>query len=117
VVLRAKIEEFTWLFIGVFLFPYDISVVIVLLSLNQVDLAYVIINKLVPAGLSHLDDYLGALRLSSRQRVPLDKAALQYLGPSLHPAARNRDNELSYLRQLTTLLLPQLLPSSQLHCK
>ncbi|XP_069690974.1 sorting nexin-14-like isoform X2 [Periplaneta americana] len=83
----------------------------------QVDLAHLIINKLVPAGLSHLDDYLGALRLSSRQRVPLDRAALQYLGPRLHPAARNRDNELSYLRQITTLLLPQLLPSSQLHCK
>lgn len=83
----------------------------------QVDLAHVIINKLVPAGLSHLDDYLGALRLSSRQRIPLDKAALQYLGPRLHPAARNRDNELLYLRQLTTLILVQLLPSSQLHCK
>lgn len=86
-------------------------------SLNQVDLAYVIINKLVPAGLSHLDDYLGVLRLSSRQQIPLDKAAVQYLGPRLHPAARNRDNELSYLRQLTALLLPQLLPSSQLHCR
>ncbi|XP_021925834.1 sorting nexin-14-like isoform X2 [Zootermopsis nevadensis] len=83
----------------------------------QVDLAYVIINKLVPAGLSHLDDYLGVLRLSSRQQIPLDKAAVQYLGPRLHPAARNRDNELSYLRQLTALLLPQLLPSSQLHCR
>ncbi|GFG30201.1 hypothetical protein Cfor_10179, partial [Coptotermes formosanus] len=83
----------------------------------QVDLAHVIINKLVPAGLNHLDDYLGALRLSSRQRVPLDKAALQYLGPRLHLAARNRDNELLYLRQLTTLLLVQQLPSSQLQCK
>lgn len=80
-------------------------------------MAHVIINKLVPAGLSHLDDYLGALRLSSRQRMPLDKAAIQYLGPRLHPAARNRDNELLYLRQLTTLILVQLLPSSQLHCK
>lgn len=83
----------------------------------QVDLAHVIINKLIPAGLSHLDDYLGALRLSSRQQMPLDKAALQYLGPRVHPAARNRDNELSYLRQLTALLLVQLLPPNQLYCK
>jgi hypothetical protein len=87
------------------------------LSLDQVDLAHVIIKKLIPAGLSHLDDYLGAVRLSSRQRIPMDKAALQYLGPRVHPAARNRDNELSYLRQLTTLLLVQLLPPNQLYCK
>ncbi|XP_067005138.2 sorting nexin-14 [Anabrus simplex] len=83
----------------------------------QVDLAYIITAKLIPAGLSHLDDYLGSIRLSKRQQMPLERAALQYLGPRLHPAARNRENELDYLRQLTTLLLPQLLPAHQLECK
>ncbi|KAK7792107.1 hypothetical protein R5R35_009644 [Gryllus longicercus] len=83
----------------------------------QLDLAHVITNKLIPAGLSHLDDYLGSLRLSRKQHLPIDRAALQYLGPRLHPAARNRENELEYLRKLTSLLMPQLLPAHQLACR
>ncbi|XP_063236943.1 sorting nexin-14-like [Bacillus rossius redtenbacheri] len=82
----------------------------------QVDLARLITGRLVPAGLGHLDDYLGALRLAARHGAPLEEAAARQLGARLHPAARSREAELAYLRHLVSLLLPRLLPPGQLAC-
>nr|CAD7261904.1 unnamed protein product [Timema shepardi] len=82
----------------------------------QVDLANLITSKLIPAGLGHMDDYLGSLRLAARQKLTLDRATVQFLGSRLHPAVKNRERELNYLRQLVSMLLPQLLPPSQLAC-
>nr|CAD7440331.1 unnamed protein product [Timema bartmani] len=87
-----------------------------LLSHPKVDLADLITSKLIPAGLGHMDDYLGSLRLAARQKLTLDRATVQFLGSRLHPAVKNRERELNYLRQLVSMLLPQLLPPSQLAC-
>nr|CAD7202115.1 unnamed protein product [Timema douglasi] len=85
-------------------------------SRPKVDLANLITSKLIPAGLGHMDDYLGSLRLAARQKLTLDRATVQFLGSRLHPAVKNRERELNYLRQLVSMLLPQLLPPSQLAC-
>nr|CAD7454246.1 unnamed protein product [Timema tahoe] len=85
-------------------------------AIEDVDLADLITSKLIPAGLGHMDDYLGSLRLAARQKLTLDRATVQFLGSRLHPAVKNRERELNYLRQLVSMLLPQLLPPSQLAC-
>ncbi|XP_049774784.1 sorting nexin-14-like isoform X1 [Schistocerca cancellata] len=101
---------------------------VLLRRILQVDVARVILYKLLPVGLRHLDDFLGSIRLAGGtqatsgiledlDRAVLERAALRYLGPRLHPAVHSREAELMYLRQLTCLLLPQLVQQQQLNCR
>lgn len=81
------------------------------------DLADIIFQKLLPACVRHLDDYLVIRDMSQNQRIPFVRAAVQHLGTRLHPATLNRDRELEYLRQLTGCLLPSLVSLSHLQCQ
>lgn len=74
-------------------------------------------NKLIPAGISYLDDYIAILNLCERQNINLEQGAIQYLGPRLHRAARNRESEINYLRSLMNQLLPDLLPPNHFNCR
>ena len=74
-------------------------------------------NKLIPAGISYLDDYIAILNLCERQNINIEQGAIQHLGPRLHRAARNRESEINYLRSLMNELLPDLLPANHFNCR
>lgn len=84
---------------------------------SQVDVPRLIMCKLLPAGIQHLDDFLGIQQWAKSSGISIDSASLQYIGTRMHPAAFNREMELSYLRQLTNLLLPHLMPNYHLNCR
>lgn len=88
-----------------------------MVSLLQINLAEVIFQKLLPAGVRHLEDYLIIRETSQNQRIPFVRAAVQHLGTRLHPATLNRERELEYLRQLTECIMPSLVTSTQLQCQ
>lgn len=80
----------------------------------KINLAEVIFQKLVPAGVSHLEDYLIIREMSQNQRIPFVRAAVQHLGTRLHPATLNRERELEYLRQVTDCVMPCLVGPTHL---
>ena len=47
----------------------------------------------------------------------LQQAALEEYGPDLHMALRSRRDELLYLRNLTEILFPYILPPKALDCR
>lgn len=47
----------------------------------------------------------------------LQQAALEEYGPELHVALRSRRDELHYLRKLTELLFPYILPPKATDCR
>ncbi|XP_071813146.1 sorting nexin-14-like isoform X2 [Apostichopus japonicus] len=80
----------------------------------HVDIPSLIIDKLVKAGMSHLDVYLRAKRKLTHGQ-DIQTATIRELGPHLHIAARNRLTELEYLQHLCKLLLPIVLPQKTLN--
>lgn len=62
---------------------------------------------------------LSALMLSSvvKNAEFLQQAALEEYGPDLHVALRNRRDELLYLRKLTEMLFPYILPPKATDCR
>ncbi|XP_034243471.1 sorting nexin-14-like isoform X2 [Thrips palmi] len=83
----------------------------------KINLAEIIFQKLLPAGVRHLEDYLIIRETSQNQRIPFVRAAVQHLGTRLHPATLNRERELEYLRQLTECIMPCLATNTQLRCQ
>ncbi|KAK3930284.1 Sorting nexin-14 [Frankliniella fusca] len=83
----------------------------------KINLAEIIFVKLLPAAVSHLEDYLIIREMSQKQRIPFVRAAVQHLGKRLHPATFNRDRELDYLRQISECVMPTLVAQSQLQCQ
>lgn len=47
----------------------------------------------------------------------LQQAALEEYGPDLHVALRSRRDELLYLRKLTEMLFPYILPPKSTDCR
>ncbi|XP_046401263.1 sorting nexin-14-like isoform X2 [Ischnura elegans] len=118
------------------------AICIFLRRLLKVNIPVVITEKFVPIALCHIEDYMCSIREAERIQQtkqqkhrkgnekshggadgrglnPLEEGALKLLleGGRLHPATRSRECELEYLRQLTSKLLPHLLPPLQLQCK
>ncbi|KAK5642032.1 hypothetical protein RI129_008199 [Pyrocoelia pectoralis] len=81
-----------------------------------VDSSRVIAKKLIPCAIKHVDDYLCMQQIANLKNAPFDKVAIEYLGKRLHVAATNRNNELNYLRHLTSAILPHILPTDCLKC-
>ncbi|XP_045112989.1 sorting nexin-14-like isoform X3 [Portunus trituberculatus] len=80
-------------------------------KLSKVDLTVVIIDRLLPALINHLDAYVeGSRRV--RGNVSLEAAVVQYLkaGGGLHRAVRSREDEAAYLRGVLGTIMPFLLP-------
>ncbi|CAL9691933.1 unnamed protein product [Knipowitschia caucasica] len=83
---------------------------------QKVDVPSVFADKVMKAAMKHLEIVTKAReRVSSAEE--LEAACLQQYGSQLHVALRSRREELHYLRSLTQLLLPLLLPPKATECR
>lgn len=62
-----------------------------------------------------LSDLTPSLTVKSTEH--LQQAALEEYGPDLHVALRSRRDELLYLRKLTEMLFPYILPPKATDCR
>ncbi|XP_074032931.1 sorting nexin-14 isoform X2 [Leptinotarsa decemlineata] len=83
----------------------------------ELDVGRVIADKLIPCAVRHVDDYLYMQQIGKLKNVRFNEVVLEYLGKRLHAAATNRNNELGYLQQMVSSLLPNVLPDSYLKCR
>ncbi|XP_062954230.1 sorting nexin-14 isoform X16 [Cynocephalus volans] len=85
-------------------------------SLSEVDIPSIITKKLLKVAMKHIE-----VIVKARQKVKntefLQQAALEEYGPELHVALRSRRDELQYLRKLTELLFPYILPPKATDCR
>ncbi|XP_036981314.1 sorting nexin-14-like isoform X8 [Acanthopagrus latus] len=83
---------------------------------QKVDVASLITRKLLKVSMKHIE-----IISKARQRVKnsefLQQAALEEYGPDLHVALRSRRDELLYLRKLTEMLFPYILPPKATDCR
>ncbi|XP_066579810.1 sorting nexin-14 isoform X1 [Amia ocellicauda] len=83
---------------------------------QKVDVPSLITSKLLKAAMKHIE-----VIAKARQRVKnaeyLQQAALEEYGPDLHVAVRSRRDELLYLRKLTEMLFPYILPPKASDCR
>lgn len=84
---------------------------------NNIDLGKLITHKLIPCALRHIHDYLKIQEYMKKQNRTIENTAVEYFGKRLHAAVTNRENELGYLRHLTTCLLPHMIPKADLKCR
>ncbi|CAM9909488.1 unnamed protein product [Bubo scandiacus] len=84
--------------------------------IHKVDIPTVVTKKMLKAAMKHIE-----VIAKARQRVKnaefLQQAALEEYGPELHVALRSRRDELHYLRKLTELLFPYILPPKSTECR
>uniref|UniRef100_A0A8D0H3W2 Sorting nexin-14 n=1 Tax=Sphenodon punctatus TaxID=8508 RepID=A0A8D0H3W2_SPHPU len=84
--------------------------------IHKVDIPMVITKKMLTAAMKHIE-----VIVKARQKVKnaefLQQAALEEYGPELHVALRSRRDELHYLRKLTELLFPYILPPKATDCR
>ncbi|XP_058517028.1 sorting nexin-14 isoform X6 [Ochotona princeps] len=85
-------------------------------SLSEVDIPTVITKKLLKAAMKHID-VIAKARQKVKNTEFLQQAALEEYGPELHMALRSRRDELQYLRKLTELLFPYILPPKATECR
>uniref|UniRef100_A0A8C9RQE2 Sorting nexin-14 n=1 Tax=Scleropages formosus TaxID=113540 RepID=A0A8C9RQE2_SCLFO len=85
-------------------------------SLSEVDIPSLITLKLLKAAMKHIE-----IITKARQKVKsaegLQQVALEEYGPDLHVALRSRREELLYLRKLTEMLFPFILPPKATDCR
>ena len=92
------------------------SVSILAKRLCRVDITDLIVKKVIPIGLCHVDALMHAENFvksgkNTRQlNLEVREAYLDYLGPRIHPAALNRAKELEYVQSIVATLVPYLLP-------
>ncbi|XP_063609355.1 sorting nexin-14-like isoform X4 [Penaeus indicus] len=80
--------------------------------LSKIDLTIIIIDKLLPTLINHLDSYVeGGRRV--RGNTSQEAAVIQYLraGGGLHRAVKSREDEAAYLRGVIGTVIPYLLPT------
>lgn len=111
--------------------------------MSQVDVASLITQKLLKVSMKHIEiiskarqkgngsyafkdfyavkakqelsDLTPSLAVKSTEH--LQQAALEEYGPDLHVALRSRRDELLYLRKLTEMLFPYILPPKATDCR
>ncbi|KAM9571813.1 sorting nexin-14-like isoform 11-T11 [Salvelinus alpinus] len=83
---------------------------------QKVDIPGLITAKLLKVSMKHIE-----IITKARQKVKnaeyLQQAALEEYGPDLHVALRSRRDELLYLRKLTEMLFPYILPPKACDCR
>ncbi|KAM9315942.1 sorting nexin-14 [Gastrophryne carolinensis] len=77
--------------------------------IQKVDIPTVITRKLLKSAMKHIE-IISKAKQKVKNSESLQQAALEEYGPDLHVALRSRRDELSYLRNLTELLFPFILP-------
>ncbi|XP_078086188.1 sorting nexin-14 isoform X6 [Mustelus asterias] len=83
---------------------------------QKVDFPVLINQKLLKAAMKHIE-VLSKARQKVKHSEYLQQAALEEYGPDLHLALRSRRDELLYLRKLTELLFPYILPPKATECR
>ncbi|XP_033368780.1 sorting nexin-14 isoform X5 [Parus major] len=84
--------------------------------IHKVDIPTVITKKMLKAAMKHVE-VIAKARQKVKNAEFLQQAALEEYGPELHVALRNRRDELHYLRKLTELLFPYILPPKSTECR
>uniref|UniRef100_A0AAY4DE96 Sorting nexin 14 n=1 Tax=Denticeps clupeoides TaxID=299321 RepID=A0AAY4DE96_9TELE len=83
---------------------------------QKIDIPSVVIGKMAKAAMKHIEVFATA-----RERVKspecLQQAALEEYGPDLHVALQSRRDELLYLRKLTEMLFPYVMPPIFPECR
>uniref|UniRef100_A0A8C5QP18 Sorting nexin 14 n=1 Tax=Leptobrachium leishanense TaxID=445787 RepID=A0A8C5QP18_9ANUR len=77
--------------------------------IQKVDVPSLITKKLLKVAMKHIE-IIAKARQRGKNSEYLQQAALEEYGPDLHVALRSRRDELFYLRKLTELLFPFILP-------
>uniref|UniRef100_A0A665WQ01 Sorting nexin 14 n=1 Tax=Echeneis naucrates TaxID=173247 RepID=A0A665WQ01_ECHNA len=83
---------------------------------QKVDVASLITQKLLKVSLKHIE-IISKARQKVKNTEYLQQAALEEYGPDLHVALRSRRDELLYLRKLTEMLFPYILPPKATDCR
>ncbi|OXB61230.1 hypothetical protein ASZ78_003793 [Callipepla squamata] len=84
--------------------------------IHKVDIPTVITKKMLKAAMKHIE-VIAKARQKVKNAEFLQQAALEEYGPELHVALRSRRDELHYLRKLTELLFPYILPPKSTECR
>ncbi|XP_036622368.1 sorting nexin-14 isoform X2 [Trichosurus vulpecula] len=84
--------------------------------IHKVDIPAVITKKMLKAAMKHIEMISKASQKVKNAEF-LQQATLEEYGPELHVALRSRRDELHYLRKLTELLFPYILPPKATDCR
>ncbi|XP_026789928.1 sorting nexin-14 isoform X5 [Pangasianodon hypophthalmus] len=83
---------------------------------QRVDMPSLITLKLLKVAMKHIE-IIAKARQKVKNSEHLQQAALEEYGPDLHVALRSRRDELLYLRKLTEMLFPYILPPKATDCR
>ncbi|KAK3563743.1 hypothetical protein QTP86_034473 [Hemibagrus guttatus] len=83
---------------------------------QRVDIPSLITLKLLKVAMKHIE-IIAIARQKVKNSEHLQQAALEEYGPDLHVALRSRRDELLYLRKLTEMLFPYILPPKSTDCR
>ncbi|XP_060790563.1 sorting nexin-14-like isoform X5 [Neoarius graeffei] len=83
---------------------------------QRVDIPSLITLKLLKVAMKHIE-IIAKARQKVKNTEHLQQAALEEYGPDLHVALRSRRDELLYLRKLTEMLFPYILPPKATDCR
>ncbi|KTF94293.1 hypothetical protein cypCar_00030308 [Cyprinus carpio] len=81
-----------------------------------VDVPLVVMDKMVKAAMKHIE-IIAKAQQKVKNTEGLQQAALVEYGADLHVALRSRKDELLYLRKLTELLFPYVMPPKATDCR
>ncbi|NXE81897.1 SNX14 protein, partial [Cochlearius cochlearius] len=84
--------------------------------IHKVDIPTLVTKKMLKAAMKHIE-VIAKARQKVKNAEFLQQAALEEYGPELHVALRSRRDELHYLRKLTELLFPYILPPKSTECR
>ncbi|NXF08617.1 SNX14 protein, partial [Smithornis capensis] len=84
--------------------------------IHKVDIPTVVTKMMLKAAMKHIE-VIAKARQKVKNAEFLQQAALEEYGPELHVALRSRRDELHYLRKLTELLFPYILPPKSTECR
>ncbi|KAK2884300.1 hypothetical protein Q8A67_017937 [Cirrhinus molitorella] len=83
---------------------------------QRVDIPLVVMDKMLKAAMKHIE-IIGKAQQKVKNTEGLQQTALAEYGPDLHVALRSRKDELLYLRKLTELLFPYVMPPKATDCR
>ncbi|XP_034078156.1 sorting nexin-14 isoform X10 [Gymnodraco acuticeps] len=83
---------------------------------QKVDVASLITQKLLKVSMKHIE-IISKARQKVKNAEYLQQAALEEYGPDLHVALRSRREEFLYLKKLTEMLFPYILPPKATDCR
>ncbi|XP_030626203.1 sorting nexin-14 isoform X5 [Chanos chanos] len=83
---------------------------------QKVDVPSLATGKMMKAAMKHIEIIAKAWQ-KVKNPENLQQAALDEYGPDLHFAVRSRKNELFYLRKLTEMLFPYVMPPKATDCR